>query len=204
MNAVALARAEVEAEAMRGAEAEDTAEAALVGRVLKGDQEAFEILYARYLPRVAGFVRRRLRNPADMEEAVQDVFVAVFSSLASFRGDAPFASWVLGIARRTVANRFKRKQHPMVPLEEEEPEAVDLVGPLVQRCATPLEQYECNERLAHLEHVANRQLSREQRTLFELHHLEHQSITDIASVLRKSEDAVKSNLYRARKLLLAR
>ena len=31
-------------------------------------------------------------------------------SLASFRGDAPFAAWVLGVARRTVAGRFKRKQ----------------------------------------------------------------------------------------------
>jgi DNA-directed RNA polymerase specialized sigma24 family protein len=36
------------------------------------------------------------------------------------------------------------------------------------------------------------------------HHLQHQSIQDIARDLCKSEDAVKSNLYRARKLLLAR
>ena len=43
-----------------------------------------------------------------------------------------------------------------------------------------------------------------QRRLFELHHLEHRSISDIAQDLRKSEDAVKSNLYRARKALLAR
>ena len=43
-----------------------------------------------------------------------------------------------------------------------------------------------------------------QRTLFEMHHLENHPIGEIARRLRKSEDAVKSNLYRARKLLLAR
>lgn len=207
MNAVSMARtgaqAEAEADVLERVEAEAAADAALVERILAGDEDAFEVLYARYLPRVAGFVRRRLRNPADTEEAVQDVFVATFSSLASFRGDAPFASWVLGIARRTVANRFKRKQHPTVPLEQEEPETVDLLVPLLHRSATPHEQYECSERLARLEEVTRQQLSREQQRLFELHHLQHWSITDIAGALRKSEDAVKSNLYRARKLLLA-
>jgi DNA-directed RNA polymerase specialized sigma24 family protein len=47
-------------------------------------------------------------------------------------------------------------------------------------------------------------LSPEQRQLVELHHLQHHSIEDIARDLHKTEDAVKSNLYRARKLLLAR
>lgn len=177
---------------------------ALIGRIVAGDEEAFETLYERYLPRVYGYVRKRLRNRADIEEAVQDVFFAVFSSLPSFRGDAPFAAWVLGIARRTVANRFKKKHHPMVPLEDEEPERVDLLVPLLQRIDTPLEQYECRERVDRLQSTAKRQLSREQRELFELHHIQHRSISDIATALHKSEDAVKSNLYRARKLLLAR
>jgi RNA polymerase sigma-70 factor (ECF subfamily) len=180
------------------------ADETLIQRVTRGDGEAFEVLYERYLPRVYGYVRKRLQNRADVEEAVQDVFFAVFSSLESFRGEAPFAAWVLGIARRTVANRFKKKRHPMVPLEAEEPETVDLMIPLLQRIATPLEHYECRERLSRLESTAERQLSSEQRELFELHHLHHVPIGDIAVSMRKTEDAVKSNLYRARKVLLAR
>lgn len=177
----------------------------LIQRVRQGDEGAFELLYERYLPRVYGYVRKRLQNRADVEEAVQDVFFAIFSSLDSFRAEGPFAAWVLGIARRTIANRFRKKQHPTVPLEtSEEPEANDLQPVAIQRTATPLELYECNERIARLEDAAVRHLSNEQRRLFELHHLEHRSITDIAALLDKSEDAVKSNLYRARKLLLAR
>ena len=57
--------------------------------------------------------------------------------------------------------------------------------------------------LASLERAVAR-LTREQRTLFEMHHLHHRPIQELAQTLRKSEDAVKSHLYRARKLLLAR
>jgi RNA polymerase sigma factor (sigma-70 family) len=81
---------------------------------------------------------------------------------------------------------------------------VDATAALLRREPTPLEHYECGERLGRIESAAEHELSSEQRQLFELHHLRHRSIHDIAQQLRKTEDAVKSNLYRARKLLLAR
>ena len=173
----------------------------LVERVGNGDQDAFNLLYERYFPRVYRFVSRRLRNRADTEETVQEVFINIFNSMASFRGEAPFAAWVLGLARRTVARRFKKKQHPTVPLLDEEPETMDLPGAGLQREASPLENYELRERLSDIEGRAARELSVEQRELFERHHLRHQSIQDIAAEMHKSEDAVKSSLYRAIKLI---
>jgi len=176
----------------------------LIRRVQDGDEAAFEILYERYFRRVYRFVDRRMRNRADTEETVQEVFINVFSSLASYRGEAPFAAWVLGVTRRTIASRFKKKRHPTVPLADaEEPGTLNLTMPILQREPTPLEHYECEERIRRLERAVA-QLTREQRTLFELHHLHHQPIQELARTLRKSEDAIKSNLYRARKLLLSR
>ncbi len=177
----------------------------LVEEILKGHPEAFDLLYRRYIKRIYGFVDKRLRNRADTEETVQEVFIAVFNALDTFRGEAAFAAWVLGIARHTVANRFKKKRHPTVPLEfEDEHSVVDLLIPTLTRGTTPLEDYEARERLERLEAAAEEALSADQRELFQLHHLEHRSISDIASYLHKSEDSVKSNLYRARKVLLAR
>ena len=176
-----------------------------VERVRCGEREAFEVLYQRYIKRVYSFVNRRLHNRADTEETVQEVFTSVFTSIHTFRGEAPFAAWVLGIARRTVANRFKKRQHPTVPLEvDEDPEMVDLLVPILTRASTPLEDYECNERIERLDAAACHDLSAEQLELFTLHHLQHRSISDIAHMVSKSEDSVKSNLYRARKVLLAR
>jgi RNA polymerase sigma-70 factor (ECF subfamily) len=177
----------------------------LIDQVLQGNERSFGTLYERYFPRVFGFVHRRIRNRADTEEVVQEVFINVFSSLASFRREAPFGAWVLGVARRTVANRFKKKRHPTVPLEEGEGvHEHELTGHAIRREATPHEHFECGERIADMMHTALHHLTDEQRTLFEWHHLEDQSIREIANRLSKSEDAVKSHLYRARRLLLAR
>lgn len=176
----------------------------LVERILAGEREAFDEVYARYVGRVYRFVEKRLRNRADVEETVQEVFINVFSSLASFRAEAPFAAWVLGIARYSIAGRFKRKQHPTVPLDtnaDGDVEAEALSGG-ASHSATPLEYYELRERIEQIEAVVGR-LSAEQRRLFELHHLEHLPIAEIAAYLDKSEDAIKSNLYRTRRLLLS-
>jgi RNA polymerase sigma-70 factor (ECF subfamily) len=176
----------------------------LVERILEGDTKPFEILYERYFPRVHRFVARRLRNRADTEETVQEVFINLFSSLRSFRGEAPFGAWVFGLTRRTIAARFKKKQHDTVPLASEEDEQVRSLLPSVRREADPLEAYECNERLGRLRSAARQDLSEEQWELFRLHHLENRSIQDIARDMSKTEDSVKSHLYRARKLLMAR
>ncbi len=176
----------------------------LVDRLRKGDREAFEHLYDRYLPRIYQYVDRRLRNRADTEETVQEVFFNVFNSIEGFRGEAPFGAWVFGLTRRTLAARFKKKRHSTVPLGDDEPETVDLLMTSIRREPDPLQAYEAREWVSRMDTAFRSELSEEQRTLFQMHHLQNHPIQDIARTLRKSEDAVKSNLYRARKLLLAR
>jgi len=176
----------------------------LIERVRNTDHAAFDLLYERYFPRVCGFVRRRLSNRADVEETVQEVFINVFTSLDSFRGEAPFAAWVLGVTRRTIASRFKKKQHVTVPLDDPMCDGLGDRPAALQAEPTPLEHYECAERIASIEATAREKLSREQWRMIELHHLKHRSVRQIARDLDRSEDSVKSNLYRARKLLLAR
>jgi RNA polymerase sigma-70 factor (ECF subfamily) len=174
----------------------------LVERVRRGDRASFNLLYERYFPRVYRFVDKRLRNRADTEETVQEVFVNLFSSIHTYRGDAPFAAWVFGLARRTVASRFKRKRHETVPLDPGEDETG--AWAVMSGGGDPLEAYECEERLRRMREAARDDLTAEQWQLFQLHHLENRSIEEIARTMRRSADSVKSHLYRARKLLLAR
>lgn len=177
----------------------------LVDRACAGEREAFDRLYERYFGRVYAFVARRLGNRADVEETVQEVFLGVFAGLASFRGDGVFAAWVLGIARRTIAGRFKKKQLATIPLDEAG-ERTTSTGhaATLRREPTPLEHYECGERIARLEAAAREELSAEQRRLFALHHLEHLPIHEISARLDRSEDSIKSHLYRTRRVLLSR
>jgi RNA polymerase sigma-70 factor (ECF subfamily) len=177
----------------------------LVDAILGGDEEAFKALYERYFSRIYRFVDRRMRNRADTEEVTQEVFVNLFLSLGGFRHEAPFAAWVFGVTRRTIAARFKRKHHETVALSEDDAEQVGRLSvAAIQREPDPHQVYECNERIDRLRHAARSSLTGEQRELFHLHHIQNHSIQEIARQVAKTEDAVKSHLYRARKVLLAR
>jgi RNA polymerase sigma-70 factor (ECF subfamily) len=140
-----------------------------------------------------------------VEETVQEIFIAAFSSLGSYRGDAPFGAWVYGLARRTVANRFKRKRAETVPWSETDVAHAGAAAALRDDASAPDPHaaYERTERLAQLEEAAQ-QLSPSQWEYFRLHHLEDLPIDELARRGGLSRDAVKSHLYRARKLLLAR
>jgi RNA polymerase sigma-70 factor (ECF subfamily) len=182
-----------------------TPDEALVDRICAGDRAAFDELYRRYFKRVYAFLDKRLRNRWDTEETTQEVFINVFSSLDGYRGDAPFAAWIFGLTRRTLAARFRRKRHPVVPLtDEDEDRSISGLMAGAQPEATPLEHYEFNERASQICRTLETEMTEEQRTVFELHHLESLPIAEIARTLSKTEDSVKSNLYRTRKLLLTR
>ncbi|MEZ4216309.1 MAG: RNA polymerase sigma factor [Myxococcota bacterium] len=175
----------------------------LVERMRRGDEAAFEALYERYFKRIALFVGRRVDNRADAEETVQEVFINVFSSIQSYRGDAPFVAWVFGLTRRTIASRYKRRQHPVVSIEDEDIASSAPHPAAPSSLPSPDEMYDCRERADALASALAEKLSDEQREVFRLHHLEERSIAEIALALGKSEDSVKSHLYRTRKLLLA-
>jgi RNA polymerase sigma-70 factor (ECF subfamily) len=177
----------------------------LVEAILGGDESAFRALYERYFSRIYQFVDRRMHNRADTEEVTQEVFANLFLSLSSFRNEAPFAAWVFGLTRRTIATRFKKKRHETVAFSEENAEqAGSLSVAAIRREPDPHEVYECNERIGRLQSAASNDLTGEQRLLFRLHHIQNRSIQEIARQVAKTEDSVKSHLYRARKALLAR
>ena len=90
---------------------EERDEAALVARVRRGDQAAFEELIQPYEGRVYQTVLRITRDSADAADVYQEALLAAFEKLGSFRGDAAFGTWLHRIAvncariRRRAAGR---------------------------------------------------------------------------------------------------
>jgi len=177
----------------------------LVELIRAGDRDAFETLYRKLFPRIYRFVLKRLGNRSDVEETVQEIFIAAFSSLSTYRGDAPFAAWLYGLSRRTIANRFKRKRAETVQWSDTDVALSDAANAVRDdaNAPDPHAAYERSERLAQIESAAQ-ELTPSQWEYFRLHHLEDVPIDVIARRGGLSRDAVKSHLYRARKLLLAR
>jgi RNA polymerase sigma-70 factor (ECF subfamily) len=180
-----------------GPEAQTDSE--LLARIRAGDQAAFQVLYERYFTRVYNFSYARLRNRADAEEAAQDTFTAVFRSIDAYRGQASLLSWVYGIARNTVNNQIRRCRAHDHRIERAQS---DLMGP-----ARALEAYTPEERLnlrrcADAVERALTSVTSWQAEVFMLRHFDDLPIQEIAERMDRSNDAVRSSLYRVKQLVV--
>ena len=97
-------------------------EGALVERASAGDQAAFDELVRRHFARVYGLLFRLVGNHEDAEDLAQESFVRAHRSLALFRGQSSFATWVWRIALHLAQDHHRRRGvGPVVgPLEGDE------------------------------------------------------------------------------------
>lgn len=171
----------------------------LVLAIRAADELAFNELYERYFQRVYNFCFARLRHHSDAEEVVQETFISVFRSIDAYRGDSLLVSWIYGIARNTVNNHLRRTKNQEQRLERARPELMRVPTPLascspeehlnLQRCADALQD--------RLDSVSSWQAE-----VFVLRHIENLPIDEIAARMSRSNDAVRSSLYRVKRLLV--
>ncbi len=91
----------------------------LARRIQQGDRRAFEEFLDSFGSRVHSLVRRYIENPSDAEDMTQDIFLDLYRSIGSFRGEAALSTWVY---RVTVNHclKYHRRAHPVnVPYDEE-------------------------------------------------------------------------------------
>ena len=180
-------------------DAQEPTDRELVERIRGSDETAFNLLYDRYFQRVYSFALLRLRNRADAEEVVQEIFMAVFRSAEAFRGQSSLLAWIYGIAKNTVNNHIRRAKAQEQRIERAEPELLRSSQSL--DACTPEEHLNlrrCEEKIQErLESVADWHAE-----VFILRHLEDLPIGEIARRVQRSNDAVRSSLYRMKKLLV--
>lgn len=97
----------------------ETSDGAIVGRVVAGEVDAYEVLVRRYHDRCLRYALRMLGNDADARDVVQETFVRAYRGLRSYRDDGRFDAWLFRILLnrcRTAASRRARRQETFVPL----------------------------------------------------------------------------------------
>lgn len=147
---------------------------------------AFAEIYRTYAPRVRGLCALLARGRGEVDDAVQETFIAVMDALRGFRGDARLSTWIFRIAVRTsmrVAGRVRGHE----PLPEDLPTGA----------ADPHGDHERARRLR----AAMAELPAEQRTVLALFGIEGLTHGEIAEILGVPEGTVWSRLHRARRRL---
>jgi len=79
---------------------------ALVERVQKGDSRAFDLLVRKYQHRILGLISRMINDWAEAQDVAQEVFLRAYRSMAAFRGDSSFYTWLYRIAVNTSKNHL--------------------------------------------------------------------------------------------------
>jgi RNA polymerase sigma-70 factor (ECF subfamily) len=178
----------------------------LLGRLVKRDEEAFNEIVRSYSDRVYNLVLRLVGSPSEAEDIAQEVFVTVFKSIESYRGEAKLSTWILRIAANHSKNRIKYLSRRRTSGQElrDGSDATEMAdegkAPAQSHFAAPDVMYEAAE-TERIMQAAIAQLEEEQRLLVVLRDVEELSYDEIVEITGLPEGTVKSRLHRARMAL---
>ena len=174
-------------------------DAAIMLRAADGDEAGFSYLAVKYHRPIFHFLFRMVRNQAIAEELAQEVFLRVYRSRQSYRAEAKFSTWLYRIATNLAVNYARDTKH------ERAAHNVYLDAPDEQTGATPdvanaepsVEQNLLHEERMKAIRTQVMALPERQRMAVLMHKYQGMDYREIGAVLRLSESATKSLLYRA-------
>lgn len=166
----------------------------LIGAVAAGDDSALRELFFRHGPWLATRLRSVL-SAADVEDVLQETFVAVWRGATGYRSDGKPGAWIWGIARRQAA-LFLRRSGPKALLSPapiaadgwnaEDPQDVAMSRDLIAQAVCALGPDGSPE-----------------REVWRLMYVEDRPLAEVAELLGVPEGTVKSRAHRVRRLLRA-
>jgi RNA polymerase sigma-70 factor (ECF subfamily) len=179
-------------------------EAAFVGELRAGSQDAFAYLLAVYQNPVFNLVWHIVENQADASDVLQDVFVKVFKGIKGFNGDSSLKTWIYRIAVHEASNHrrswIRRHWREPISVDDTESPAAAAAAEAASRERSPYQVFEQAEREVVVKQ-ALASLAPPYRTVVVLREIEGLPYEEIAQVLGLAEGTVKSRLLRGRELL---
>ncbi|MHB1701968.1 MAG: RNA polymerase sigma factor [Acidobacteriaceae bacterium] len=181
------------------ASSEGPTDAEIMLRVRDGDDSGFDFLIAKYRKPIIHFMYRMVHNQGVAEELAQEVFLRVYRSRATYRAEARFSTWLYRIATNLGVNHARDTKHERAASNVylDEPDAETGTRPDLADSTPSAEQDLLRkERMQAIrQHVMA--LPERQRAAVLMHKYEGMDYKQIGEVLKLSESATKSLLFRA-------
>ena len=182
----------------------DVSELNLVRQAQAGDTEAFDQLVSRFRTRVFGMIYNMVHNEQDAWDLAQDSFLKAWKSIARFRGQSSFYTWLYRIVMNVTIDALRKKQVKGGGTEFDDTIQLKEIDPssrtVPQAEALPHEVMEHQEIRGRID-AAIAQLSPEHRAVILMKEIENMQYHEIAESLGCSIGTVMSRLFYARKKL---
>jgi RNA polymerase sigma-70 factor (ECF subfamily) len=170
-------------------------ESELARRVAGGDQTAFAEIVRTHQLALYNIAYRMLGNVRDAEDAAQDAFIRAYKFFNRFDPERPLAPWLKRITVNVCLNRLNARK-PALSLDDNLPPPRNPHPGPEARTAERQQQTRIRDEIV--------RLPPQYRAVIELRHFQEMSYDEIAQVLKRPLNTVKSDLFRARKILAER
>jgi RNA polymerase sigma-70 factor (ECF subfamily) len=177
----------------------ELSDAEVMLRVKAGDDTAFDFLVQKYRRPIINFMYRMAHNSAVAEDLAQEVFLRVYRSRASYEASAKFTTWLYRIATNLGMNHVRDTRHerPENTMNLDEPDEETGQAPdLADKTPSVEEEILRRERLNAIRQKVEA-LPERQKMAVLMHKYQQMDYRQIAEVLKLSESATKSLLFRA-------
>ncbi|MCU7915290.1 MAG: RNA polymerase sigma factor RpoE [Candidatus Thiodiazotropha sp. (ex Gloverina cf. vestifex)] len=173
----------------------------LVVRVQQGDKKAFDLLVLKYQQKITNLISRYIRDPHEVLDVTQEVFIKAYRALPKFRGDSAFYTWLYRIAINTAKNYLvaQGRRPPTDDVEAETAEQMD-IGVRLKETDTP-ENLVLTDEISMTVQKAIDELPEDLRTAIILRELEGMSYEEIANAMSCPVGTVRSRIFRAREAI---
>ena len=180
-------------------EAASLSDTELMLRLKAGDDSAFDYLVEKFRRPLIGFMYRMARNQPVAEELAQEVFLRVYRSRQSYAAEAKFSTWLYRIATNLALNHIRDTRNERmlasVSLDEPDEESGRTLDVADNRRTVEEDLLRQERRRAIRQRVE--ELPERQRLAVVMHKYQEMDYRQISGVLKMSESAVKSLLFRA-------
>jgi RNA polymerase sigma-70 factor (ECF subfamily) len=170
----------------------------LMARISRGDTDSFGVLLQRHRAPVLSYFVRMVRDQGLAEDLTQEVFLRVYQARERYQPDARFTTWLYRIATNLALNALRDRKSEKVAEVSERPDGDEsnILDRMPDERPTVEEQMVESDRQRLIRQAVER-LPDNQRAAVILHKYQDVDYRQIASVLKVSESAVKSLLFRA-------
>lgn len=165
----------------------------VVARVREKDKELYSEIIKRYKGKLSHYLRKFIRDPDELEDVLQAVFIKCYQNLYGFDEQKKFSSWIYRIAHNEAINHIKKYAKPIVSLEDVECQLFDKKLDVGRRVDQGILKKVVEEVLA--------KIKPKYREPLLLYFFEEKSYEEISDILRIPTSSVGTLLLRGKKII---
>ncbi|HWY42402.1 MAG TPA: sigma-70 family RNA polymerase sigma factor [Candidatus Sulfotelmatobacter sp.] len=170
--------------------------------VKAGDPQSFELLLQRYRTPLVNFLYRMVRSREQAEDLAQEVFLRVYRAREDYEPSAKFTTWLFRIATNLALNSLRDHRYQKLEISMDAPILADAEDGEERMMEVAdehpdIEQHLVEEARKKMIRHAIDKLPEKQRAAVLLHKYQELDYSEISKILRCSESALKSLLFRA-------